>query len=68
MGTTEVHMMQSIPDTPPNPPMQSTPLRVDKIVAILTFRCGQTSFQSIRAARLMGIPFGVRGAWPAIPF
>jgi len=43
---------------PPNQPMQPTPLRVDKIVAILAFKCARTSFRSVTAARLMGNPFG----------
>jgi hypothetical protein len=36
--------------------MQPTPLRVDKIGAILASRCARTSFRSIGAARLMGKP------------
>jgi hypothetical protein len=38
--------------------MQPTPLRVDKIGAILASRCGKNVFQSISAARLMGNSFG----------
>jgi hypothetical protein len=42
------------PAMPPNKPMQPTPLRADKIAAILASRCTQTPFRSIGAARLMG--------------
>jgi hypothetical protein len=42
----------------PNPPMQPTPLRVDKIRSILASLCAQKAFRSSRAARLMGTPLG----------
>jgi hypothetical protein len=38
--------------------MQPTPLRAEKIAAILALRCARTSFRSIGAARLMGNPLG----------
>jgi len=42
----------------PNPPLQSTPLRVDKIGAFLRARIGYSAISIYGAARLNGKPLG----------
>jgi len=48
--------------------MHPTPLRVDKIGRILESDLGSIRMPIYTAARVMGNPFGVRGAWLATLF